>query len=279
LEAITALLKGLPANTGLALVLVQHLDPSHPSTLTEILSRIAHMPIEEVREGVLVKPDHAYVIPPNTEMLLKDGALHLVARQARGIPSLPIDRLFQSLATARGNRAIGVILSGTGSDGTEGCKAIKEAGGIVFAQAEATAKYSGMPQAAIGSGCVDFVLPPDKIAQKLAEIGSQPYIWDQWSEDSTPHASVDLQPALEIVSSRMGVDLAQYKPTTLQRRILRRMALLKIEQIRDYSLRLKDDPEELESLYRDLLISVTNFFREPAAFEALKKYVFGPLLV
>ena len=279
LEAITAFLKSLPENTGLAFVFVQHLDPSHPSTLTEILARSSHIPVEEVEEGVVVRPNHGYVIPPNSEMSLQNGALHLVPRQPRGSVTMPVDRLFVSLATECRHQAIGVILSGTGSDGREGCRAIKEAGGIIFAQSEASAKYSGMPHSALESGCVDFTLPPNEIAQKLSQLGAHPYLWSEMSLEAPVYDQNDVHSILNVVSDRTGIDLTQYKPTTLQRRIQRRMALLKIDQIKDYIERVQSSPEEVEALHRDLLISVTSFFREPSAFEALRKYVFQPLFL
>jgi len=154
LEAISELLRHIPERTGLAFVLIEHLDPSHRSNLSEILSRNAHIPVEEVREGTVVEPDHAYVIPPNMGLYIEGGTLHLAPRQPQ-VPNLPVDRFFCSLAAERKHRSIAVILSGTASDGVEGCRVIKEAGGITFAQTEASAKYSGMPQSAVDAGCVD----------------------------------------------------------------------------------------------------------------------------
>jgi two-component system CheB/CheR fusion protein len=174
LEAVSELLRSIPEKTGLAFVFVQHLDPSHRSNLSEILSRITHIPVEEARDGTVVEPDHAYVIPPNKGLYIEIGVLHLTPRQPREVPNLPVDQFLYSLAADRHHRSIGVILSGTASDGVEGCKVIKEAGGITFAQTEASAKYPGMPQSAVDAGCVDFVLSPKEIAEKLVQIGAHP---------------------------------------------------------------------------------------------------------
>jgi len=279
LEAISEFLRHIPEKTGLAFVFVQHLDPSHGSALTEILARSAHIPVEEVLEGTIVEPDHAYVIPPNMEMYIDGGILHLVPRQHRGVVSLPVDRFLCSLAADRQHRSIGVILSGTASDGAEGCRVIKEAGGIIFAQSEGSAKYSGMPQSAVNSGCVDFVLSPKEIAERLVQIGAHPYVARDLSQEQFfAYSERDLHDIFDIVLEQTGVDFSQYKPTTLQRRIQRRMALHKFGDLKDYIRYVKATPKEAEDLYRDILITVTNFFREPDAFEALKKTVFAPLL-
>jgi two-component system, chemotaxis family, CheB/CheR fusion protein len=160
LEAFSELLRNLPEKTGMAFVLVQHLDPKHSSELRDILARTTKIPVEEVTDKVLVKPDHIYVIPPNTSMALKDGVLRLAARVLTRGQHMPIDHFLRSLAEDLGSRAIGVILSGTASDGTEGVRAVKAAGGITFAQDEKSAKYSGMPHSAVSARSVDFVLPP-----------------------------------------------------------------------------------------------------------------------
>ena len=278
LGAISQLLQNIPEKPGLAFLLVQHLDPTHPSTLAELLSRKSRIPIEEVQEGVAVERDHAYVIPPNTEMTLRRGSLHLAPRQPRGAVSMPVDRLFLSLATDRGHRAIGVVLSGTGSDGMEGCKAIKEAGGIVFAQTDASAQYSGMPQSTVNSGSADFVLPPNEIAARLIQIGSHPYVRQESNPLPMAYEPHDLNTVFEVVSAKTGVDFSQYKPTMLLRRIQRRMALHKFGDLKDYLRYLKDNGDEAEALHSDVLITVTNFFREPEAFEALKTFVLKPIL-
>jgi two-component system, chemotaxis family, CheB/CheR fusion protein len=278
LEAVSELLRHIPTKTGLAFVLVQHLDPTHHSNLSQILSRIAHIPIEEVREGAVVESDHAYVIPPNTGMYIQGGVLHLAPRQPQ-IPNLPVDQFLSSLAVDRQHRSIAVILSGTASDGVEGCRAIKEAGGITFAQTEASAKYSGMPHSAIGAGFVDFILSPREIAEKLVQIGAHPYVSSDLSgEEPSRYERADLTELLNIVSAKTGIDFSQYKPSTLRRRIQRRMALHKFSDLKDYVRYVKGATAEAEHLHRDILITVTDFFRDPDAYEALKLNVFGPLV-
>ena len=176
LEAASSLLAGLPQSPGMAFVLVQHLDPKHESKLCDLLAKVTRLHVLEASHGLALRPDHVYVIPPNTSLTLEQGILQLTPRdEVRGL-HLPIDRFFKSLAEDRQAGAIGVILSGTGSDGTLGVEEIKAAGGITFAQDEASAKFPSMPLSAIGSGCVDFVLPPEEIARELARIGRHPYV-------------------------------------------------------------------------------------------------------
>ena len=176
LEAFTQLLAHLPDETGMAFVLVQHLDPTHESQLADLLSKATRLPVTEVTDGMAVEPDHVYVIPPNTNMTIAKGVLRLTPRGDARSQHLPLDFFFRSLAEDRQSRAIGVILSGTGSDGSLGLAEIKAVGGITFAQDEKSAKYPAMPLNAVSSGCVDFVLPPDEIARELARIGQHPYL-------------------------------------------------------------------------------------------------------
>src|SRR2546427_7391250 len=176
LEAFTQLLTALGPGTGMAYVLVQHLDPSHESALTELLAKTTEMPVREVTDATLVEPNHVYVIPPNVDMIISQGILRLTPRTETRGHHMPIDRFLRSLAEDKGSNAIGVILSGTASDGTLGLAAIKGEGGITFAQDEKSAKYDGMPRSAIAAGCVDLVLPPDRIAEELARICEHPYV-------------------------------------------------------------------------------------------------------
>src|SRR5215475_2128338 len=231
-EAFTALLKGLPEEIRIAFVLVQHLDPTHDSALPEILSRFTRLPITQVTDGMGVEPRHIYVIPENTTMLIREGALRLGARVMTHGQHMPIDEFFRSLADECGNRAIGVILSGTASDGTEGCRAIKAAGGITFAQEEATAKFTGMPHSAIASGSVDFVLAPGEIAKELVRISNHPYLVRATSSADTPAKlgePTELEALLKLLQESSGVDFGQYKKTTMQRRIGRRMVVHHLE--------------------------------------------------
>ena len=237
LEAFSDLLHHLPEKTGMAFVLVQHLDPTHGSVLPEILARKTTIPVEEITDGVHVLPDHIYVIPANSNMLLEDGALRLSARIVVRGQHMPIDAFFHSLANERGALAIGVILSGTASDGTEGCTAIKVAGGITFAQDEASAKYSSMPHSAVYAGCIDFVLTPKDIAKELTRIGRHPYVATALAkpeETSDIATGSELQTLFSLLRDASGVDFANYKQSTLQRRIKRRMVLHHLEELKDY---------------------------------------------
>ncbi|MDO9071415.1 MAG: chemotaxis protein CheB, partial [Deltaproteobacteria bacterium] len=229
LEAFTGLLENLPIDTGMAFVLVQHMAPRPHSLLPEILTRVTRMPVIEVQDGQEVKPDHVYVSPPEVVMSLKTGTLHLTAREEpRGLHR-PVDYILQSLAADQGGRAIGVILSGTASDGVKGMKDIKEAGGITFAQDEATAKYTGMPQSAVAAGCVDFVLSPELIARELARLARHPFGRPvpppPVPEKSLEEEGTEFNRILALLKIETGVDFTHYKHSTIKRRILRRQAL------------------------------------------------------
>ena len=272
LEAFTHLLQALPVDTGMAFVLVQHLAPTHPSALAEILSRATTMPVAEVTDELHVEPNRVYVMPPGRDLLISECALHLVVRESQG-QHRPIDGFLRSLAQDQRHRAIGVILSGTGSDGTLGLEEIKAAGGITFAQDD-TALQQGMPKSAIASGCVDFVLPPDGIAKELSHIGRHPYLALGAAPTlSALAAEPDLSTILQLLRQAAGLDFTKYKQTTLDRRISRRMALHKMEGLEEYARLLQTRPEEVEALCQDILINVTSFFRDPESFEALEATV------
>ena len=278
LEAFTGLLENLPTDTGMAFVLVQHMAPRPHSLLPEILARVTRMPVIEIADGQEVKPNHVYVSPPEVVMSLKTGILHLKPREAPRGHYRPVDSFLQSLAADQGGRAIGVILSGTASDGVKGMKDIKEVGGITFAQDEATAKYSGMPQSAVAASCADFVLPPARIAQELARLARHPFgrpaASPQAPELAMKEEGTEFNRILALLKAETGVDFTHYKHSTIQRRILRRQALDRVETLADYVTYLKAHPPEVKKLYEDILINVTGFFREPEAFEALKNLVF-----
>ena len=281
LEAFTQLLGALPLDIGLAFVLVQHLDPKHESMLTALLARATPLPIHEARDEMRIEANHIYVIPSNANLAVLHGRLSLMPRTETRGQHLSVDFFFRSLAADQKSRAIGVILSGTASDGTEGLRAIKAEGGLTFAQDEKSAKYDGMPHSAIAAGVVDFVLPPEGIARELARLGREPYIARPAAAkagDALPEGDEDLNKVFILLRSATGVDFSFYKPTTLKRRIARRMMLHKIESLATYVRFLKQTPNEVDALYQDLLINVTSFFREPEVFEALKKRVFPRLL-
>jgi len=276
-EAFRELLLSFPADTGLSLVLVQHLDPGHESLLAKLLSRATTMPVAEVEEGMTVEPNHVYVIPPNKTMGIRHGRLHLMARREPAAKHLPIDQFLCSLAEDRGNRAIGVILSGTASDGTMGLKAIKAEGGITFAQDIKSAKYDGMPRNAIAAGCVDFVLPPEGIARELARIGRHPYL-GIGHPGQAEESDDELRQIFLVLQRATGVNFADYKYSTIQRRIARRIMLHKLESRKQYLRLLRENPAEPPALCEDILIHVTGFFREPESFLALAEQVFPRIL-
>jgi two-component system CheB/CheR fusion protein len=265
----------------MALVLIQHLAPQHHSALTELLSRATRTPVAEVKDGVVVERDRIYVIPPNTNMAIREGRLVLVPRPPDH-KHLPIDYFLRSMAEELGNRAIGVILSGTASDGTLGLEAIKAEGGITFAQEPNSAKYGDMPRNAMASGCVDFVLPPEGIARELLRIAHHPYLLEAGNLDEggelAEGAEHELQKVFTLLRAATGVDFTHYKHTTIKRRIKRRMVLHKLQEIGDYVTYIEANRQELDALYADILIHVTSFFRDPQAFEALKMRVFPALM-
>lgn len=281
LEAFTDLLSHLPLDTGMGFVFIQHLAPQHQSLLTEVLSRETRLPIAEVTDGMLVEPNHVYVIPPNTNMAIVGGTLRLIPRASGAGKQLPIDHFLESLAEERRNKAIGVILSGTASDGTLGLKAIKAEGGFTFAQDE-TAKYGSMPKSAVAAGYVDYVLPPHEIAKELARIGCHPYLAPAPSTVAAPAPPLpedDLGKVFVWLRAATVVDFSHYKKATIIRRIKRRMVLRNLASLADYVGSLQDDRAELDALYRDMLINVTSFFREPETFDALRLEVLPQLTI
>ena len=281
LEAFRELLDHLPVDTGMAFVFIQHLDPTHESMLTQILSKATEIPVLEVKDGMPVESDHVYVIPPNTNLAIFHDALHLMPRtEARG-QHMPIDHFFRSLAEDQKGKAIGVILSGTASDGMLGLKAIKAEGGISFAQDSQTAKYVGMPNSAVAAGCVDFVLSPERIAKELSRLGQHPYVVHPQAaeEKALPDEKADdLNRIFLLLRDRTGVDFAHYKRTSIRRRIHRRMVLHRLDKLADYVRYIQSNASEAEALYQDILISVTGFFRDPETFQALKEKVFTPIM-
>lgn len=277
LAAFTGLLSHLPIDTGMAFVLIQHLDPNHKSLLSEILARTTQMPVNEVEDGVAVEPNQVYVIPPNTKMVLSKGVLQLSPREKIYGKYMPGDAFFTSLAIDRGHKAIAVVLSGGDGDGSLGIKAIKAAGGMTFAQCQDTAKFDSMPNTAVATGNVDFVLPPEKIAEELGNYSRNPLLTGPLAMtkvEESPEQGNALATIFGLLKSSTGVDFSNYKPTTIARRIQRRMVLYKLETLNDYAQHLRHNSAEVTALYEEILIHVTSFFRDPEAFEKLKELVF-----
>ncbi|MBD2067290.1 PAS domain-containing protein [Leptolyngbya sp. FACHB-671] len=277
LEAFTDLISHLPTNTGMAFVLIQHLSPDHESLLSEILGRVTEMPVQQVQDQMTVEPNEIYVIPPDNQMTLEDGIFHLAPRQKVQGKYMPGDVFFESLAVDRGNKAIVVVLSGMDGDGSRGLKAVKVAGGVTFAQCEASAKFDSMPNTAVATGYVDFVLPPQAIAAELVTISRSPLLSDSEplrTVKELPEADDALTTIFALLRTTIGVDFTLYKPTTIERRMQRRMLLYKLESLEEYAQYLQEHPAEVQALYEEILIHVTSFFRDPETFEQLKTQVF-----
>lgn len=271
LEAFKRMIRAIPESSGMAFILVQHLEPSHESMLTEILQKSTSIPVEEIADHIHVEPDHIYIIPSNKLLTANDGHLRLSPRPENK-KSLPIDLFFSSLAEVHGSHAIGVVLSGTASDGTLGLKAIKERGGITFAQEQLSAAFYGMPQSAIDAGVVDFILTPEEIPLQLAKstagFGKAPSA----PADEHPDGEEDAFRQLIIfLRLRKDTDFTYYKQTTIRRRVYRRMGLNKIRTIAAYLGFFKKNPAEQDLLYQDLLIPVTGFFRDPETYDSIRE--------
>ncbi|MCC6748134.1 MAG: PAS domain-containing protein [Deltaproteobacteria bacterium] len=278
LEAFEQFFRKMPADSGLAFVLVPHLDPTHKGIMPELLQRYTGMPVHQAAEGLPVLPNCVYVIPPNRDLGLLDGVLHLLEPSApRGL-RLPIDFFFRQLAADQAERAIGIVLSGMGSDGTLGLRAIKEQLGMAMVQDPATAKYDAMPRSAVGTGLADFVAPVDELPAKLLA-----YVGHRSRATSLPDpAKKTTQSALGrlllLLRTRTGNDFSLYKRNTVLRRVDRRMSVHQIASLPDYVTYAQGQPAELELLFKELLIGVTSFFRDSTAFELLKERAIRPRL-
>ena len=280
LAAFEAFFSGMPldADPGIAFVLVQHLAPDHSSILTELIQRTTHMKVFEVEDGMTVQVNCAYIIPPNRDMAFLNGTLQLLKPSAPRGHRLPIDFLFRSLAQDQRERAIGIVLSGTGSDGTLGVRAIKGEGGMVMVQNFDSCEFDGMPRSAVATGMVDYELPPAEMPAQLMA-----YVAHAFSRPPGPAAAAEplnenaLKKIFVLLRAQTGHDFSQYKTSTIYRRIERRMAVHQINSMDGYVQYLRQTPVEVEALFRDLLIGVTNFFRDPEAFDALETQVIPKL--
>ncbi len=272
IEAFFAALPPVPASA-MAFVVVQHLDPNHESMLVDLIRQYTSMPVYKVEDGVELQPNSVYVIPPGRDMFFRAGKLHLLAPvEPRGL-RLPIDFFFRSLALDQGDQAICIVLSGTGSDGTLGLKAVKEVGGMAMAQAPESAAYDGMPRSAIATYLVDYVLAPEQMPEQLLAYVQHAFGHPPKPGPLAPGPDTSLQRVFGLLRAQTGHDFSGYKRSTIQRRIDRRMAVTQIDHLEDYVRYLRANPLETETLFRELLIGVTNFFREPPAFDALKEHI------
>ena len=276
LEALEAFFVNMPSDTGLSFVVVQHLSPESESILSQILQRYTEMPVMQVVEETAIEPDHIYVIPPKYDIGAEDNILKLYEPTAPRGFHLPVDFLFRSLADHSGARTAGVVLSGTGSDGSLGVKAIKGEGGLTIAQDPATTRFTGMPLTAINTRMVDHVIPVEEMPEVLVHyFDNYPLSAETLSESSFADK---IQVILKLLKDHTGHDFSQYKPNTIVRRIERRMVINRIENLSEYLHYLEQNEEELGNLFDDLLIGVTRFFRDINAFAALKTQVISKLL-
>ncbi len=279
LEAFKKLLNAIPENSGMAFILLQHLNPSHESMLQELLQKVTSIPVLEMTGDIKILPDHIYIIPSNKMLSVNNGKLGLTSRTAKkNEKNLPIDLFFTSLAEVHQSHGIGIVLSGTAHDGTQGLKAIKDHGGITFAQDEASAAYGSMPQSAVEAGVVDFILSPEKMPEKIIELIK---ITNENGGDDKRIQKTDedvFKQILSLLHLRRGTDFTYYKQTTIRRRILRRMVLNKYEDPGSYLKFLRDNKTEQDVLYQDLLIPVTSFFRDPKTFDHLTEDVLPSIL-
>jgi two-component system CheB/CheR fusion protein len=278
LEALTQFLANVPPVSGMAYIVVQHLDPTHKAMLTELLQRSTAMPVHEATGSTLVMPDTVYVIPPSADLTLVGGRLHLTEpSQPRG-RRLPIDVLFSSIARDQAERAIGVVFSGMGSDGTVGLQAIKAAGGLTFAQEPASAQFDSMPKSAIDAGACDIVATAGELPLRMLLVAAKhpvtAYGWAGTDEDSAQ----TMKAILDLLRERSKHDLSLYKITTVRRRIERRMGVHGLDTLEGYRQFVQDNPQELDLLFKELLIGVTSFFRDPPLWQELKDTVLPALL-
>jgi two-component system, chemotaxis family, CheB/CheR fusion protein len=281
IESIGELLENLPLDTGFAYIYVQHLDPTHESNLPAILSRKTAMPVMEAEDKMKIAPDHLYIIPANTEIHLVDGSIAVTKRPKVPYSHMPINQFFTSLAENYKQAAIGVILSGTASDGTLGMKAIKMEGGLTIAQDE-SAKFQGMPKNAISEGAVHMILSPKQMAQELVRLGKQKHIYFSPDADVEDQVNVDeeaeLRGIFQLLNRSVGVDFSQYKISTIKRRIAKRMALHRLISFKHYLQYMQQNQKEVKLLYSDFLINVTTFFRDEDLANFLQSQVIPDLV-
>lgn len=268
LEALRSFFAAVPADSGAAFVVIQHLAPDHPSQMVELLATHTQAPVHQVEDGVTIQPDHVHIIPPGKCLKIFRGQLLLFDPEKRA-PHLPIDQFFRSLAADCGKFAIGIALSGTGSDGTLGVRAIKEAGGTVMVQDEASAKFSGMPDSAGATGLADYILPPAEMARELLKFIRHPFV-ARARGAALKVGEANLHKVLSFVHGQTGIDFTGYKPSTVVRRIERRIGIAQLANSNDYLQFLQQSEQEVAALRRDLLINVTRFFRDGEVFAVLR---------
>ncbi|WP_300437918.1 chemotaxis protein CheB [Christiangramia sp.] len=277
LEALKTFFKNIPAGDKSAYVIIQHLSPDHKSMMGELLQKSTSLPIVQIKDQMEVKPGHVYLIPPANNLILEDEILRLTDKPKNHTLNLPIDIFFESLAKQLKERAIGVVLSGTGSDGTRGARAIKENDGMVMVQDPGEAKFDGMPKSAINTGLVDYILPADKMGSELQDFISSPPIF-HFKDGDVQYDENELNKILNYINDEVGLDFREYKYATLARRVARRVNICKCSNLKDYYRFLVSEKKEVEILYREFLIGVTKFFRDEEVWKVLRKEVFPKMI-
>lgn len=278
LEAIEAFFKAMPVDSGMAFVVIQHLSPDYKSLMVELLSRKTEIPVRRAEDGMIVESNHIYLIPPKKNLTIFHGKLLLEDQKHREGINLPVDVFLCSLAEDQGERSVGIILSGTGSDGTRGVRSVKESGGLVMVQEESSAKFDGMPRAAASTGVADFVLPPEEMPLQLVACLRHPYATRQERQSQTLADETGLTRIFSLLRGKTRVDFTYYKPSTITRRIERRIAVTQVSDLDAYVQYLERTPFEISALYRELLIGVTSFFRDPQVMAILQDKVLPELL-
>lgn len=279
LEALQEFFKAMPANSGAAFVVVQHLSPDYKSLMDELLARYTSMTIHRVTDGMMVEENHIYLIPPRMNMTIFHGRLYLSEHSANRTLNLPIDIFLRSLAKDQEKNAIAIILSGTGSDGTLGIRAIKEFGGMIMVQDDRSAKFDGMPRSSISTGMVDFILPPAQLADELVNYIKHPFVKQKQKIEALLNAGENqLAKVISILRDAKGVDFSDYKENTIIRRLEKRISINRFDNIEDYVLFLANNVREINILFNELLIGVTRFFRDDEAFRKLRNEVIASLI-
>ncbi|TPE42811.1 chemotaxis protein CheB [Pontibacter mangrovi] len=279
LEAIHRLFDHFPSNSSFSFVIIQHLSPDHKSLMADLLSKHTSMQVQEAEDNMFTRPNCVYVLPSGKQLTLEYGRLRLEDKARSREPNFAIDLFFESMAKSRGKHAIGVVLSGTGTDGTKGTRAIKKAGGMVVVQSPETAKFDGMPRSAIDTGFVDFVLPPEQMPKEIIEYTRKvPLVKTLIDKTEEDEDSLVLQEILDLVCTHTQTDFTNYKLGTIQRRIRKRMDHLKVSDLKGYLHYLHEHPAEINKLCQEFLINVTSFFRDPEAFESMAKDVIPKII-
>lgn len=279
LEALERFFRNVSPDSGMAYVVVQHLSPDFKSLMPELLARQTPIPIHVVDDGMEVKPNTIYLLPPKQEMILSEGKLLLTEKDPHDELTLPIDHFFRSLAQDVGKRAVGIVLSGTGSDGSRGIRNIHDSGGLVICQDELSAKFDGMPRSARDTGIVDLTLAPEEIPDTLVHYSRHPTLEKALqTTDISFDTEGNMNAIFRLLRNQYGIDFSHYKPSMITRRIERRLLLSRTSDVEAYAKQIADEPDELDALYKDLLIGVTRFFRDPAAYERLEKHVLPMLM-